>query len=1404
MADLSGLPIPKMDWENSNLPETWRKFQSTVELMFKGPLSAKEEEIHVTYLLLWVGEKGREIADTWTDMSADDKKQLAPHYERFKNHVQPKLNPIFARYKFNLSTQGNDSIEQYVTRLRTLAKDCSFTNKDEMIRDRIVFGVTQEKAREKLINVGADLTLDRAIQIVQTYEYSQLQLKTMKGEVDEIHAKSRDRGRSAHPVHSEHRRRTTHRTPFHKQRPQPQKTYVPKTEHAPPKPKAKPNKSALKVPECDKCGYSHRSTEHCPAKGEQCAKCKKYNHFAKLCKSVYALNVNDDVNDEMYDYDDVYAYECDDDVESESDSFVIDSISNVSEITCTNDQAFCVLKVETLTEPKSVRFKIDTGSQVNIMPKRIFDVLKLDENHNVQITPSNARLTSYSGESLDSLGCCNLKCSYSEKSMFVRFHIIDTCSSAILGLKDCLAFKLIKLVYQCDTQSPPTPSRSREAPKEKVEIKTPKQILSKGTLDKDKVLSEYSDIFEGIGKFPGECNIQIDPAIPPVVHPPRKVPLALHDRLAQELTRMETEGIITKVTEPTQWVNSLVVVETSSGKLRVCLDPRDLNKAIQRPHYPMRTLEDTLPELSGAKIFTKLDLRCGYWTIPLSKDSSYLTTFNTPFGRYRYLRLPFGLKSSQDEFQRKVDECFEGIPGVVALVDDILVFGKNQADHDLALRKVLDKARQTGLKFNSDKLYVAVDKVKYFGHILTSTGIEPDPDKVAAILHMPPPTNKAELQTMLGMMTYLSKFAPNLSSLTSPMRKLLAKDTVFVWDEPQQHALEKVKIVLTSSPGPILRYFDPSQPIVLQVDASKHGLGAALLQEGKPIAYASKSLTPSECDYAQIEKELFAIVFGCKRFHQYIYGRKVTVQSDHKPLVPIFKKPLHAAPPRLQRMLLQLGNYDLDITYVPGTKIPLADTLSRKHLPNTFPKYSKGMDSHVHSILSHMPISNRKLDEIRTATANDLDLQTLIKVILNGWPSERRSYDPSLIEFWNHRDELTYLDGLVLKGHKILIPRSLRKMMLEHLHIGHAGIERTLRRARTTLFLPGLSNDVCNLVSSCPECLTYKNSNPKEPLTPHSVPDYPWQTVATDLFHWDDKEYLVIVDYYSRYFEVCHLNSTTSKSVIKQMKSVFSRFGIPEKVVSDNGPQYSSSDFTKLSSDYGFMHTTSSPRYPQSNGLAERTVQTIKRIFQKAKDSKSDPYLGLLEYRNTPIDNSGYSPAELLQGRQLRSILPILPSQLTPKVMDHSRARSIMQANKDRTTKVYNRSSHILPPLKEGEIARLQQDSRIWKPCQIISRLNDKSYAIKTPNGTTFRRNRRHLTKSNEEFHSNLHSAPNIFDNAHSSPVPPPPSQEQTLPQPTPVEQPTINDDTASSPPIVKPYVTRSGRVCKPKKIVDM
>ena len=760
-----------------------------------------------------------------------------------------------------------------------------------------------------------------------------------------------------------------------------------------------------------------------------------------------------------------------------------------------------------------------------------------------------------------------------------------------------------------------------------------------------------------------------------------------------------------------------------------------------------------------------------------------------------------------------MDEVFEGLPGVITLVDDILVFGQNREEHDRNLTLALKRALEKGLKLNKDKLEVGVNKVKYFGHVLTDKGVEPDPDKVTAIIKMEAPQNKSELETILGMITYLSRFAPNLAELTSPMRSLLTKNAEFIWDSAQQQAFDKVKEVITTSP--VLAYFDPSKPTTLQVDASQKGLGATLMQDGRPIAFASKSLTQSEQNYAQIEKEMYGILFGCKHFHQYLYGREVKVETDHKPLVPIMKKPLHSAPARLQRMLMYLQKYHLDVHFVPGKLIPVADTLSRKFLPDTYPELSKNMEAHVHTVLAQHGVTDQRLDQIRSATAQNDQFQRLRKVILQGWPNERSSCSPEILEYWNHRDELTYAEGLILKGQKVVIPHDQRSDVLRSIHTGHQGIEKCLKRARSSVFWPGMNSDVTKLVSACPICQEHRNSNPKEPLLPSITPDYPWQIVATDLFTLDGKDHLVVVDYYSRFFEVVELTSTLSKVVIQKLKSIFARFGIPEKVVSDNGPQYSSAEFENFAKEYNFIHTTSSPHYPQSNGLAEKCVQTAKKILKKAKLDNQDPYLALLAYRATPLD-IGYSPAELLYGRTIRTPLPILPTQLLPRKIDPSKVKSKLAQGRKMQKSYYDQGSHSLQPLAEGEYVRFQLANKTWKPATVIGKADDmsRSYYLRSNEGGIYRRNRRFINRTGETKppepdivwpHMDSNPAPNLqaappspvcVEKKQSSATHPndPPGQpvKVTVPQGQPVK---------ATVPQGQPYVTRSGRTVKPKII---
>lgn len=290
-------------------------------------------------------------------------------------------------------------------------------------------------------------------------------------------------------------------------------------------------------------------------------------------------------------------------------------------------------------------------------------------------------------------------------------------------------------------------------------------------------------------------------------------------------------------------------------------------------------------------------------------------------------------------------------------------------------------------------------------------------------------------------------------------------------------------------------------------------------------------------------------------------------------------------------------------------------------------------------------MSNRKKEEIRTVTGTDEQLSALKKFIQSGWPDAVKQCPPTIAEYWNHRDEITEAKSILLKGEKIIVPHSLRADMLSRIHTGHFGVEKCKQRARDVGFWPEMGKQIETHVGSCSICLERRNSIPKEPLLSHPIPERPWQVIASDLFKWNNSDYIVAVDYYSRFFEVEKVNNLTSTAVIQKLKAIFSRFGICQKLFSDNGPCYSSQEFKNFAKTWDFEHVTSSPLYPQSNGLAERTVQTAKTILDKAHAQGSDPYLSLLEYRNTPVDGLK-SPAQLLMIRRLHLVLPTTERQL--------------------------------------------------------------------------------------------------------------------------------------------------------------
>ncbi|KAE8277347.1 hypothetical protein D5F01_LYC24743 [Larimichthys crocea] len=328
-------------------------------------------------------------------------------------------------------------------------------------------------------------------------------------------------------------------------------------------------------------------------------------------------------------------------------------------------------------------------------------------------------------------------------------------------------------------------------------------------------------------------------------------------RVKEELSRMEQQGVISKVDEPTAWCAPMVAVLKSSGRVRICSDLTELNKSVMREKHPLPSVEHTLGQLAGAKVFSKLDAKSGFWQIPLSKDSSLLTTFISPFGRYHYNRLCFGISSAPEHFQKRISRTLEGLEGVLCQMDDVLIWGTTQREHDERLRKALVRLQEAGVTLN-DKCEFSKHKIKFLGQVIEATGVSPDPDKVRAVKDMAVPSNVSEVRSFLGMTNHLGKFLPHLAEKTRPLRDLLRKSNMWAWGPQQQQAFDQIKEELTTPPG--LALYDPNADTLVSADASSYGLGAVLLQrqEGadwKPVAYASRALSDTERRYAQIEKE---------------------------------------------------------------------------------------------------------------------------------------------------------------------------------------------------------------------------------------------------------------------------------------------------------------------------------------------------------------------------------------------------------------------------------------------------------------------------------------------------------------------------------------------------------------------
>ena len=415
-----------------------------------------------------------------------------------------------------------------------------------------------------------------------------------------------------------------------------------------------------------------------------------------------------------------------------------------------------------------------------------------------------------------------------------------------------------------------------------------------------------------------------------------------------------------------------------------------------------------------------------------------------------------------------------------------------------------------------------------------------------------------------------------------------------------------------------------------------------------------------------------------------------------------------------------------------GSLMVMSDPLSRAYLdePPTQTEFCNELEEIV--LVEDLPISEAQLKEFKEGTASDDILQILMSAVLEGWPKTLDEVPAEVKPYFQVRDEITAHNGLLFKGERLIVPAKLRKEMMEKIHLSHLGIEGCLRRAREVFYWPRLK-ELKDFILKCDICNLYKPAQPREPLMPHEIPSRPWQKVGTDLFLFDQRQYLITADYYSSFFEVDKLNVTDSRTVIEKLKMQFSRHGIPEIVISDNGPQYASAEFAKFASDWHFQHITSSPRNPPSNGKVESAVKICENIMRKALHGKFDPYLALLDYHNTPTD-IGSSPAQRLFSRRTRNLLPLSSKQLEPKSLPPQDVQDKLINSKQKQAFYYNLKGTALPELQPGQTVRMKRPKEsTWKEAVCKKMIGPP---VVVSGGRTYRRNRRQLRSvPQSDFH---------------------------------------------------------------------
>ena len=1252
---------------------------------------------------------------------------------KLNGHFTPKKNKHHARYIFlKLKPNHGEATTAYAARLREKAQNCEFgASLEDRILEHLIQTIENKTLIQKAINKKWSLTdfITEAGQM-EDINLQMKEMKTQEKSVARVWEQPNRRGKQ--PSRGARRDRG----------------------------RMQRGGSA-----CTYCGLTgvHEPGRNCPAYGKTCLKCKGTNHFANAC------NRSEDQPKEQKPQEKKQQREKkkpqvrrtaeeSESTSSDDDYFdqTVKHLARVKHVKKIDNQVkkvsnrlirVVIEDVETLVEP-------DSGADVNLMDEHQLKALIHRSENKPKLETSQVKLH-------------NLK-----TELPVKGQVDATVRNATCGVNTKF------IILKGRMNSPPLLGRETLIKLGMIQIKPDGSFAETNDLriratrkienpEIRKILEKYSDVFQGIGCIVDKKNQQelyaqfrMKPEAIPLAQKPRQVPYYLQEPLQQWLIQGIEEEIFEPVPdgEPVTWCSPLVVqpkprfTGTPHEKLephmiRASVDLRVPNKYMERTRIVQAPIvEDFIYKFHDCKVWSKLDMRQGYHQLLLHPESRSIATFSTPWGNMRPKRLIFGAKSSQDVFDEVIYRIFGDIPRCLNQRDDILLGGRNLAEHNETLEAVLQRAADFGITFNLEKGDFGVDSIEFYGYQFTKEGLKPSPEKVRAIKESSRPDSKSGVRSFLGMTGYLSKFIPRYSSLTAPLRELTRADKHFKWSKVEAQAFKRLKDSISSEDT--MAFFDPKRDMIVRTEASfNEGLAAGLFQKTKrgiqPIHFISRTLTDTEKRYSQTEKDALAIKWAKDRFRMYLLGApKFKIITAHKPLLPLFNKATAKLPPRIEKWVMDMQDVDYELIYEPGKdEADPLDFLSRHPLPETGTDGTEKIIRHTIEV-EHAVV----LDRIKTETEKDDILQKLRKRIQTGdWEKFRK--DPDISRYYSIRDELYEAEGLIFKSKQIVMPVSLQRKVVKIAHqMGHMGITKTKQMLREKYWFPLMNSLVEQLLNQCFECQVTTKSHRQEPVKMTEIPKKPWETIAIDFGGpYPDGHYnLVAIDKRTRYPEVERTPSTQCRPTKERLKKMFAIHGTPRTLDSDNGPPFNSQEFANFARDEGFKHHRVTPLHPRANGEAESFMKMMNKTERISELQGKDEYEKrsglqdmLIAYRSTPHPATGITPYQAMMNRPIRTKLDCVNTQEIRDEQDVQIDENDRRYKEKLTSVKENRNTKEHKFVVGDYVLIKQQKRNKWTPAYepafyVIYRIDGSSIAIRRINdGKELYRDASHIKLAN-------------------------------------------------------------------------